>query len=185
MTRQQALANLVVIGISEPTDEQVSAYLNQFNGEVQNDKMVIEKLKADSARVLELQAQLDKLNETNLSDIEKANKATELANNRVSELEKQIKGMETRAKLAQMGIKGEHLDKFFDENGEVDFAVLGQVLSESKMSGATEKEAELAGKATNPNGSGSVEDTRSEAEKYVSEHLSNTNNFSESIKTYL
>ena len=185
MQRSQAKENLIAIGIESPTEEQITSYLNQLNGEVQNDKKVIEKLKTESARVLDLQAQLDKLNEANLSEVEKANKATESANNRVVELEKQIKGMQTRAKLAEIGIKGEHLDKFFDENGEVDFAVLGQVLSESKASGATEKEAELAGKATNPGGGSASTDTKSEAEKYVEEHLSNASNFSESIKTYL
>lgn len=187
MNRETARMNLQAIGIESPSDEQITSYLNQLNGEVQNDKKVIEKLKTESARVLDLQAQLDKLNEANLSEVEKANKATESANNRVVELEKQIKSMQTRAKLAEIGIKGEHLNKFFDENGEVDFAVLGQVLTESKMSGATEKEAELAGKATNPNGgsSGNNDETKSEAEKYVTEHLSTASNFSESIKSYL
>ena len=33
MTREQAKQNLISIGISEPTDEQVSNYLNQLNGE--------------------------------------------------------------------------------------------------------------------------------------------------------
>lgn len=185
MTREQARKNLEAIGIAEVTDEQISAYLNQFNGEAQNDKRVIEKLKGDSAKMVELQAKLDALNEQNLSDIEKANKATETANSRVAELEKQIKNMETRSKLAELGIKGEHLDKFYGENGEVDFSVLGQILSESKASGATERELELASKASNPNGGSKSADVKTEAEKYVTEHLTSASNFDDSIKSYL
>lgn len=38
MTREQAKQNLISIGISEPTDEQVSNYLNQLNGETKKEK---------------------------------------------------------------------------------------------------------------------------------------------------
>ena len=31
MTREQAKQNLIAIGVAEPTDEQVSNYLNQVN----------------------------------------------------------------------------------------------------------------------------------------------------------
>ena len=36
MTREQAKQNLIAIGVAEPTDEQVSNYLNQVNGETRN-----------------------------------------------------------------------------------------------------------------------------------------------------
>ena len=35
MTREQAKQNLISIGVAEPTDEQISSYLNQVNGETQ------------------------------------------------------------------------------------------------------------------------------------------------------
>ena len=53
MTREQAKQNLISIGISEPTDEQVSNYLNQLNGETkkEKDKAAEYKAKADKADV--------------------------------------------------------------------------------------------------------------------------------------
>ena len=38
MTREQAKQNLIAIGVAEPTDEQVSNYLNQVNGETKKEK---------------------------------------------------------------------------------------------------------------------------------------------------
>ena len=38
MTREQAKQNLISIGVAEPTDEQVSNYLNQVNGETKKEK---------------------------------------------------------------------------------------------------------------------------------------------------
>lgn len=39
MTREQAKQNLIAIGVAEPTDEQVSNYLNQVNGETKRRKI--------------------------------------------------------------------------------------------------------------------------------------------------
>lgn len=36
MTREQAKKNLIALGVAEPTDEQVTNYLNQHNGEVRS-----------------------------------------------------------------------------------------------------------------------------------------------------
>ena len=35
MTREQAKKNLIALGIAEPTEDQVSNYLNQFHGDVE------------------------------------------------------------------------------------------------------------------------------------------------------
>ena len=94
------------------------------------------------------------MNSKGLSDVERANKATEDALKKVAELEKNIKTMQTQKQLAELGIVGESADKFFDSEGNVDFSVLGQILSDTKKNAATEKERELAGNAGNPGGQG-------------------------------
>ena len=171
MTRDMAKANLVACGVENPTDEQITNYLNQVNGAVKVEKDRADRLKADAEKVTELQKQLDELNSKGLSDVEKANKATEAALSKVAELEKNIKTMQTQKQLAELGITGESAEKFFDANGNLDFAVLGQILSDTKSKAATEKEAELAGKAGNPNGSGSSGndsgETKTEAETFA------------------
>lgn len=171
MTREQAKANLIAIGIAEPTDEAITNYLNQVNGAVKVEKDRADKFKADADKVLSLQAQLEEINNKGLSDVEKANKAVESANKQVADLQKKIKSMENKNKLAEMGITGESAEKFFNsETGEIDFTVLGQILSETKASAAAAKEAELAGKAINPGSEASPEGALSEGAKYAQQY---------------
>lgn len=168
MTREQGKQNLISIGIAEPTDEQVTNYLNQVNGAAKVEKDRADKLKADADKAAELQAQLDEINNKGLSEVEKANKATEAANKQISELTAKIKMMETKSELAKLGIIGDNADKLF-KDGNLDFGVLGQILTDAKSKAASDKEAEIAGKATNPgsgnpgNGGGDV----SEGAKYA------------------
>lgn len=157
MTREQAKANLVGIGIAEPTDEQVTNYLNQVNGESQKEKQRAEQYKADAAKVTELQRQLDELQNKDLSEIERANKAAENAQAKIAELEKQIAVSEKRSgalkKLADMGITGEDAESLIDDNGEfTNYEALGKILSEREKAAATKKEQEIANNSTNPNG---------------------------------
>ena len=167
MSREEAKKALIAFGIAEPTDEAITSYLNQLNSAVKSEKDRADKLKGDADKVLELQKQLDEINSKGLSDVEKANKAVETANKQVAELQKQIKTMQNKTKLAEMGITGDNADKFFTESGEIDFAILGQILSDTKANAAAAKEAEIAGKATNPgSGAASGADT-SEGAKYA------------------
>lgn len=154
MSREQAKANLIACGIAEPTEEQITNYLNQVNGAVKSEKDRADKYKAESEKVAELQKQLDEINNKGLSDVERANKATEMANARIAELEKSLKTMTVQNKLSALGITGEDATKFFDENGELNFETLGQILSTREKNAATAKEKELAGNAGNPGGQG-------------------------------
>ena len=152
MTREQAKKNLIAFGIEEPSEEQISNYLNQIGAETKKEKERADVYKANADKAAELQAELDRINKKNLSDIEKANKATETANNRVAELEKQVKSMQTKAKLAEKGIVGEQADKLFLEDGSIDFDTLGQIISDREAAAATAKEKEIANNSTNPGG---------------------------------
>ena len=154
MTREQAKTLLVSLGIETPSEEQITNYLNSVNKEIKTEKDRADKFKAEAEKVATLQAQLDEINSKGLSDVEKANKATEAALSKVAELERNIKTMQTQKQLAELGIVGESADKFFDSEGNVDFSVLGQILSDTKKNAATEKERELAGNAGNPGGQG-------------------------------
>lgn len=154
MTREQAKANLQSMGIAEPTDEQVSSYLNQLNGEVSRERKKAEQYKADATKAQELQAQLDELNNANLSEIEKANKATEDANTRVADLEKQIKTMTLKTSLAEQGIVGENADKIVEgmASGNFDASILGQIITEREKSAVANFEKEKLKSTPNPEG---------------------------------
>ena len=145
MTREQAKANLSGFGI-EPTEEQITAYLNQVNGESQKEKARAEQYKEDAKKVSELQKN------ANLSDIEKANKSVEEANTKIAELEKQIKRTETLKALADRGITGDDATNLIHEDGTIDFDTLGKILTDRETEAAKKKEQEIASNSTNPNG---------------------------------
>lgn len=173
MTREQAKANLVSVGIENPTEEQVTNYLNQISGETKRANDRADKYKADAEKMLDLQKQLDEISNQNLSDIEKANKATDEANSKVAELESTIKKMELKTKLAEKGIIGEQADKLLEglSGGSIDVEILGQIISDREKAAATAKETEIANGSTNPGGGSNNNGggEKSLAEKMVSE----------------
>lgn len=177
MTREQAKANLVACGIEEPTEEQITNYLNQVNSAVKSEKDRADKYKTEADKAAALQKKLEDLNNQGLSEVEKANKATETANAKIAELEKSLKNMTIQNKLSALGITGEDAIKFFDENGELNFDILGQILSTREKNAAAAKEAELAGNAGNPGGNGrngENSDEKTEAERFATNYAKNT-----------
>lgn len=86
MTREQAKNNLISFGVENPTEEQITNYLNQVNGEAQKEKERADKLKEKADKADELQTQLDALQSQNLSEVEKAQKENEKLQKQVAEL---------------------------------------------------------------------------------------------------
>lgn len=154
MTREQSKQFLESLGIENVTDEMITNHLNQVNNAIKSEKDRAEKYRAEAEKVADLQKQLDEINSKGLTDVEKANKATEDALKKVAELEKNIKTMQTQKELATLGITGEIADNMFNEDGSLNFATLGQVLTNREKAAATAKEKELAGNAGNPGGQG-------------------------------
>ena len=77
MTREQAKQNLISIGVVEPTDEQITNYLNQVSGETKKEKDKVAELKAKADKADELQTKIDELEAGNLTEIEKARDSSE------------------------------------------------------------------------------------------------------------
>lgn len=153
MTREQAKSFLKdTLGIEDPTEEQVTGYLNSVNSEAKKEKDRADKYKMDADKASELQKKLDEIANQNLSDIEKANKATEDAQNQVLALQKRINRMEQLGKLAEKGITGEQAEKLLSEDGVLDFEVLGQIISDRENAAKTAKEQEIANNQGNPGG---------------------------------
>lgn len=154
MSREQARENLRSLGIEEPTDEQISSYLNTVNGETKKEKDRAERFKAEADKVADLQNQLDSLNNANLSEVEKANKEAENANKKIADLEKQIEHMKLMAQLAEKGIVGEDADNLFDENGKLNIETLGKIITDRETASASKKEKELLDSTPSPSGAG-------------------------------
>ena len=167
MTREQAKQKLISFGVAEPTEEQISDLLNSISAETKKEKDRADSYKAKADKADELQIQLDDLNSQNLSDIEKANKALETANSRIAELEKAQAIAERRNIVSEkFKVTSEQAKQIVKDDGNFDYDVLGQIISDKEQAAATAKEQEIASNATNPGGgSAGGTDEKSTAEK--------------------
>ena len=170
MTREQAKQKLVALGIAEPTEEQVTDFLNTIGTETKKEKDRADGLKAKADKADELQAQLDDLNSQNLSDIEKAQAIAE-RRNIVSE---------------KFKVTSEQAKQIVKDDGNFDYDVLGQIISDKEQAAATAKEQEIASNATNPGGgsAGGAGDTKPEDVKNAENITFGTQASEQSEKDY-
>lgn len=188
MTREQAKQNLIAIGVAEPTDEQVSNYLNQVNGETKKEKDRADGYKAKADTADDLQKQLDELQAGNLTELEKANKALDTANKKIAELEKAQAIATQRASAAsKFNVTAEQAAQIVKDDGSFDYDVLGKIISEKETAAAQSKEQEIAKGSTNPGGGtagGNKDNEKTEAEKAaesIGKTLSGTNQVAKSV----
>lgn len=153
MTREQAKQKLISFGNAEPTEEQITEFLNTVAAETKKEKDRADGLKDKADKADSLQEELDRINEQNLSEIEKANKSLEKANQRIADLEKAASiSAQKSAVQTKFKVTAEQADQIVKEDGSLDFDVLGQIISDKEAAAATAKEQELAAGATNPGG---------------------------------
>ena len=188
MTREQAKQNLIAIGVAEPTDEQVSNYLNQVNGETKKEKDRADGYKAKADTADDLQKQIDELQAGNLTELEKANKALDTANQKIAELEKAQAIATQRANAAsKFNVTAEQAAQIVKDDGSFDYDVLGKIISEKETSAAQAKEQEIAKGSTNPGGGtagGNKDNEKTEAEKTaesIGKTLAGTNQAAKSV----
>ena len=72
MTREQAKQVLIGMGIEEPSDEQVSKYLDSVTGEVKKEKDKNASLQEKANKAADLEKELEELKQQNMTDTEKA-----------------------------------------------------------------------------------------------------------------
>ena len=166
MTRKEAEQNLIGFGIAEPTDEQITNYLNQIGAETKSYKDKLASVGGKDDRIAELEKELEKLNKQNMSDLELANAERDKALSSVANLEKQIEQMITKTELAKLGITGEVADTLVSGNGKLDFATLGQIISDREKNAISEYEKKALENTPNPSGNkGKDEPQKTEAER--------------------
>ena len=153
MTREQAKQNLISIGVAEPTDEQVSNYLNQVNGETKKEKERADGYKARADAADGLQKQLDEIQAGNLTELEKANKALETANQQIADLQKSNAIRDQReAAMTNFKITAEQAKTVVKDDGSLDYTELGKIMSEKETAAAQAKEQEIAKNQDIPGG---------------------------------
>lgn len=191
MTREQAKQNLIAIGVAEPTDEQVSNYLNQVNGETKKEKDRADGYKAKADTADGLQKQLDELQAGNLTELEKANKALDTANQQIAELQKNNAIRDLREKaMTDFKVTAEQTKAIVKEDGSFDTAELGKIMSEKETAAAQAKEQEIANGSTNPGGgtaggNKAGADNKTNAEKIAESLISNAPKNNDVLSHYI
>lgn len=171
MTREEARQNLVALGIEEPTEAQVTNYLNQFHSNRQPAQAPVQN-----------PAQSLDTNQSPAPNPEQEPHNSELENalNRIMELENENRRKDIAAYASAKGLTGEQADKILNAFGDnVDSAKvavdsISQIISDNRTAAAQEKEQELAGRATNPGGGSSNNPggEKSSAEKLAAKFFS-------------
>ena len=128
MSRSEVKELMKSWGIEEPTDEQVTDYLNRMQNEVKKAEDTAKRYKADADKVKDLEKQIEELNSANLTDIEKANKATEEALKQVADMQNTVKQMQLQKSLAEIGIVGEDQEGLINEDGSLNTEKLGKII---------------------------------------------------------
>lgn len=188
MTREQAKQNLISIGVAEPTDEQVSNYLNQVNGETQKEKDKANQYKAKADKADELQTQLDEIEAGNLTEVEKVNKDLEAANDLIAKLQKDNAVRDQReAAMTNFKITAEQAKTVVKDDGNLDYTELGKIMSEKETAAAQAKEQEIAKNQDIPGGGSNKggADNKTNAEKIAESLISNAPKNNDVLSHYI
>lgn len=188
ITREQAKKNLISIGVADPTEEQITSYLNQIGSETQKEKDKADKYKEKADKADELQSKLDEIEQGNLSEIEAANKNLEKANQRIAELEKaQMVVNQKKIVTEKFKVTGEQADNIVKEDGTLDYDVLGQIIADKETAAAQAKEQEIANGSINPGGGnpgGEKQDDKPEDVKNAESIVFGNKQSEQSVKDY-
>ena len=130
MTREQAKQVLIGMGIEEPSDEQVTKYLDSVTEEVKKEKDKNTSLKEKADKAEALQKELDELKQQNMTDAEKAEleRQKEKAAN-----EKRISDLESALKAAQKDALTGKITSIFASAGMKGDAYAGAIKAFSNM----------------------------------------------------
>lgn len=175
---------LIAMGISEENADKIMA---DYGSTVQKANAKAEQYKAKADKADELQSQLDELNSQNMTELEKATKALESANQKIAELEKRdiIRTQRANA-MEKFGLTAEQASKVVTDDGATDYEVLGQIFADSKKTAIAEYEKQKLDNTPNPGGStgGNNGDDKPEDVKNAESITFGTQSAEQSAKDY-
>lgn len=172
----------------EATDEQITNLLNQNNSEVATEKNKAKQYKAKADTADDLQKQLDEIQAGNLTELEKANKALDTANQQIADLQKNNAIRDLREKaMTDFKVTAEQAKTIVKEDGSFDTAELGKIMSEKETAAAQAKEQEIAKNQDIPGGGSNKggADNKTNAEKIAESLISNAPKNNDVLSHYI
>lgn len=142
--------DLVAMGISEENIEKIIA---DYGKATQKANADLAALKEKAGKADDLQKKIDELEAGNLSEIEKANKALEAANKTIADMQKSNAIRDQReSAMTNFKITAEQAKTIVKDDGSLDYAELGKIMSEKETAAAQAKEKEIANNQDIPGG---------------------------------
>lgn len=142
--------DLVAMGISEENIEKIIA---DYGKATQKANADIAALREKAGKADDLQKKLDDLEAGQLTEIEKANKALEEANKTIADMQKSNAIRDQReSAMANFKITAEQAKTIVKDDGSLDYAELGKIMSEKETAAAQAKEQEIAKNQDIPGG---------------------------------
>lgn len=172
----------------EATDEQITNLLNQNNSEVAKEKNKVSQYKAKADTADSLQKQLDEIQAGNLTELEKANKALDTANQQIADLQKSNAIRDQReAAMTNFKITAEQAKTVVKDDGSLDYTELGKIMSEKETAAAQAKEQEIAKNQDIPGGGSNKggADNKTNAEKIAESLISNAPKNNDVLSHYI
>lgn len=172
----------------EATDEQITNLLNQNNSEVAKEKNKVSQYKAKADTADSLQKKLDEIQAGNMSELEKANKALDTANQQIADLQKSNAIRDQReAAMTNFKITAEQAKTVVKDDGSLDYTELGKIMSEKETAAAQAKEQEIAKHQDIPGGGNNKggADNKTNAEKIAESLMSNTPKNNDVLSHYI
>lgn len=174
--------DLVAMGISEENIEKIIA---DYGKATQKANADLSALREKAGKADDLQKKLDDLEAGQLTEIEKANKALEEANKTIADMQKSNAIRDQReSAMANFKITAEQAKTIVKDDGSLDYAELGKIMSEKETAAAQAKEQEIAKNQDIPGGGAGGDKGKTEAEKTaeaIGKNLAGTNKAAESI----
>lgn len=152
MTREEAKQNLIALGIAEPSDDQVTNYLNQFHNQPKPNPTP-----APTPTPTPAPAPTPQPNPTP-EPTPGSGEDIETLKNQIEELRRENVKKDIRAYAAEKGLTGEQAEKvlagFKDDLESAKAAIdsMSEIISARETSAAQAKEKEILDKSTNPGG---------------------------------
>lgn len=189
MTRAEAKKMLISFGIEEPTDQQITNYLDSVSGEVQKEKTRADGLKEKADKADELQKQLDEIEQQNMSELEKEKKRADAAEALAAERATALTMAKVTSVFAEAGMVGDTykgaikaFSAMTEEDAIKEATTFVNGISESKKTALetakSEWEAEKLKSTPNPGGGADPhkkEEEESDAAKYAREYSERMN----------
>lgn len=114
MSRAEAKKLLISLGIEEPSDEQVTNYLNSMSGEIQKEKDKVKTESAELERLKQIEKDFEETKNANLTSEEKHQKVLQTMAEQSKKLAFELNKTKAESTLLGFGMQKESIQSILD-----------------------------------------------------------------------